>query len=67
MVSSFRHMVNVSYKGHAEELMDLFEPLERDRVQFCGKSPSRSGGKMMRELKGLESNINYDGFISTSR
>lgn len=47
--------------------MNIFEALERDRVQVSKKTPSRSGGKMLRELKGLESNINYDGYVYASR
>ncbi|KAB1211177.1 HEAT repeat-containing protein 5B [Morella rubra] len=67
MVSSFRNMVGVSCEGYENEMMNLFEALERDRIQVNRKTPSRSGGKMLRELKGLESTINYNGSVSTSR
>lgn len=41
--------------------MNLFKALEWDRALISRKSPCRFGGKMMRELKVLESNVNYDG------
>ena len=67
MVSSFRHMVGISCEGYESELLDLFVALERDRGSVGSLSPTRSGGKMMRELKGLKSSINYDGGDASSR
>lgn len=60
-------MVGVSCEGYESELMDLFVALERDRGSFGNKTPSRLGGKMMRELKGLKSSINYDGVDFSSK
>ncbi|KAB1216497.1 hypothetical protein CJ030_MR4G023090 [Morella rubra] len=67
MVSSFSHMVGVSCEGYQSELLDLFVALERDRGSVGTITPHRSGGKMMRELKGLKSSINYDGGDVSSR
>lgn len=66
MVSSIRHMVGVSCKGYEKELMDLFAALEKDRISLLTMTPSRLGGKMLKELKGLESIVNYDGNVSVS-
>lgn len=50
MISSFRHLVGLSCDGY-EKKADS---------SFCGssKTPSRSGGKFLRELKGLKSSVN---------
>lgn len=61
MVSSFRHMVGVSYESYESELLNLFVALDRNRGSGGSITPNRSGAKLMRELKGLKSNINYDG------
>lgn len=60
-------MIELSCEGYANELMNIFEALERDRVQVSRKTPSILRGKMLRELKGLESNINYDGYVCASK
>lgn len=67
MVSSFRHIVGLSREDYEKELMALFATLEKDKGQNCSKTPSKSGGKFLRELKGLESLVNYDGKASVSR
>lgn len=64
LVSSFRHMVRVSCDGYEIRLMELFEALEKDRALVSRKSPSRSGGKLVREMKSLMSTINYEGSVS---
>jgi hypothetical protein len=61
MVTSFRHLVGVSCDGYEDDLMHLFAALEVER----GKG--KSGGKLLRELKSLESSVNYDGSSSGSR
>lgn len=67
MVSLVRHMVGLSYVGREDELMKLFIALEKERMRIPPMSPSRSGGKLMRELKALKSSVNYDGKMTTSR
>jgi hypothetical protein len=61
MVPSFRHLVGVSCEGHEKELRELFVALEKDRVQSSLKKPAKSGKKLVRELKGLNSSVNYEG------
>ncbi|KAB1207902.1 hypothetical protein CJ030_MR7G024264 [Morella rubra] len=67
MVSSFRKMVGVSCEGYEDKLMSLFEELEQNRELMCRKYPSRSEGKLVREMKGLLSSINYEEQASVSR
>lgn len=67
MVSSVRHLVGVSCEGHEEDLRALFVSLERDRVQSSSKKSRKSGGKLIRELKGLNSSVNYEGSSSIAR
>lgn len=66
MVNSFRHLVGVSYEGYEQKLVDLFKALEMDRARVCRQSFCKSGGKMVRELKGLVSTINYEGQASST-
>lgn len=54
-------MVGLSCEGYEKDLMSLFAALERDREQSSLVTPRRKGGKLVRELKGLESSVNYDG------
>lgn len=61
MVSSFRQLVGVSCEGHEEELLSLFVALEKERNQNCSINSTKSGGKCLRELKGLNSSVNYEG------
>ncbi|KAB1227098.1 hypothetical protein CJ030_MR1G028219 [Morella rubra] len=67
MVSSFRHMVGLSCEGHEADLEDLFEALEKERGNWCPKTPCKTGSKLTRELKGLKSAINYEGKTYVSR
>lgn len=67
LVSSFRHLVGISCVGHEEELMNVFAALEKERGNCCTKTPSKLGGKFVKELKGLKSSVNYDGKMYVSR
>lgn len=66
MVSSFRHLVRVSYVGYEPDLMKLFAALEMERSSGS-KSLGRSESKMIRELKSLKCSVNYDGSASSSK
>lgn len=59
--------MGVSCDGYEKEFTDLFVALEKDRSHISTKTPRRSSGKMVRELKGLESSVNYDGKVAVSR
>jgi hypothetical protein len=67
MVSSVGNMVGLSCGGQEDKLRDLFAALEWDRVQPCSKKSRKSKGKMIRELQGLKSSVNYDGAPSIVR
>lgn len=67
MVNSFRHLVGVYCEGYEQKLMDLFKALKMESARVCRQSLCKSGGKMVRELKGLVSTINYEGQASTSK
>lgn len=66
MVLSFRHLVGVSCDEYEADLMKLFTALEMERG-MGSKTPGRSGGKLVRELKSLECSVKYDGSTSGSR
>lgn len=59
--------MGLSCAGHETELMKLFIALEKERMRIPSVSSLRLGGKLMRELKGLETSVNYDGKMGTSR
>lgn len=59
--------MGVSCDGYEKEFTDLFVALEKDRSYISTKTPRRSSGKMVKELKGLESSFNYDGKVTVSR
>lgn len=61
MVISFRHLVGVSCEDHEEELRSLFATLKNERNLSCAKTPSKSGSHCLRELKGLNSSVYYEG------
>lgn len=48
-------------------MLNLFATLELERGLQCGKSVGRLGGKLVREIKALESSVNYDFNASSSR
>ncbi|KAB1223739.1 hypothetical protein CJ030_MR2G016676 [Morella rubra] len=54
-------------KGYEKDLMSLFAALERDREQSSLVTPRRNNGKLARELKCLESSINYNGKSASSK
>jgi hypothetical protein len=67
MVSSVGEMVGLSCGGQEEKMRELFAALERDRAPIRSKTSRKSGGRMIRELKGLKSSVNYEGSSSTAR
>jgi hypothetical protein len=67
MVSSVGQMVGLSCGGQEDKLRDLFAVLERDRMPLNSKKSRKSGGRLLRELKGLQSSVTYEGSSSVSR
>lgn len=67
MVSSFMHLVGVFCEGHEEELKSLFAALEKERFQSCSITSNQSRGKCLRELKCLNSIVNYERKTYVSR
>lgn len=51
--------MGLSCEGYEKDLMSLYATLERDRERSSHKKPSGKGEKLVRELKYLESSINY--------
>ncbi|KAB1222452.1 Ribulose-1,5 bisphosphate carboxylase/oxygenase large subunit N-methyltransferase, chloroplastic [Morella rubra] len=66
MVASFRQLVGVSCEGHEADLVQLFAAFEKERGTG-GNTDVRSGGKLVRELKALESSVNYETNVYSSR
>ena len=58
--------VGASYKGYEDEIIALLQKIEAQRPSQRQKAPSQKGGTQsanrgQRELRGLQSSVNYDG------
>ena len=71
LMKDFCNMVGFSIVKHEVQCLALFRLLEQECLKVIDdgvpKQPTNSGSRGLRELKGLISNVNYDGVSSRSR
>ena len=70
-MKDFCNMVGFPIVKHEAHCLALFRLLEQECLKVVDdgvpKQPTNSGSRGLRELKGLISNVNYDGAPSRSR
>ena len=70
-MKDFCNMVGFPIVKHEVQCLALFCLLEQECLKVIDdgvpKQPTNSGSRGLRELKGLISNVNYDGVSSRSR
>ena len=71
LMKNFCNMVGFPIVKHEAQCLALFPLLEQECLKVIDvgvpKRPANSGSRGLRELKGLISNVNYDGVSSKSR
>ena len=71
LIKDFCNMVGFPIVKHEAHCLALFRLLEQECLKVVDdgvpKQPTNSGSRGLRELKGLISNVNYDGASSRSR
>ena len=71
LMKNFCNMVGFPIVKHEAQCLALFPLLEQECLKVIDvgvpKCPANSGSRGLRELKGLISNVNYDGVSSKSR
>ena len=71
LMKDFCNMVGFPIVKHEAHCLALFRLLEQECLKVVDdgvpKQPTNSGSRGLRELKGLISNVNYDGASSRSR
>ena len=70
-MKNFCNMVGFPIVNHEAQRLALFRLLEQEYLKVIDdrvpKRPANSRSRGLRELKGLISNVNYDGVSSRSR
>ena len=70
-MKAFGSLVGASYEGYEDEVIALIQKIESRRPQPRDRTPKQDRGSQsargQRELRGLQSSINYDTQLSTSR
>ena len=70
-MKNFCNMVGFPIVKHEAQCFALFRLLEQECLKVIDagvpKQPANSGSQGLRELKGLISNVNYEGVSSRSR
>ena len=64
-MKEFGNCVGASYEGYEDEIIALLQKIEARRPPQKQKAPSQKGGTQsanrgQRELRGLQSSVNYD-------
>ena len=71
LMKDFCNMVGFPIVKHEAQCLALFRLLEQEFLKVIDirvpKQPTNSGSRGFRELKGLISNVNYEGVSSRSR
>ena len=71
LMKNFCNMVGFPIVKHEAQCLALFRLLEQECLKVIDdkvpKRPANSGSQGLKELKGLISNVNYDGVSSRSR
>ena len=71
LMKDFCNMVGFPIVKHEAQCLALFRLLEQECLKVIDvgvpKQPTNSGSRGFRELKGLISNVNYEGVSSRSR
>ena len=71
LMKNFCNLVGFPIVKHEAQCLALFRLLEQECLKVIEvgvpKRPANSGSRGLRELKGLISNVNYDGVSSKSR
>ena len=71
LMKDFCNMVGFTIVKHEAQCLALFRLLEQECLKVIDvgvpKQPTNSGSRGFRELKGLISNVNYEGVSSRSR